>query len=911
MPILRPSSVIPLRVPRNAEERRIVDDTSEKAPWKKWGTYVSERSWGTVREDYSASGDAWNYLPHDLARSKAYRWGEDGMAGWCDAAQLLCFAPAFWNGADPILKERAFGLNGHEGNHGEDVKEYYFYLENTPTHSYAKYLYKYPQRTFPYDDLVRENAARQGNPASFEYELLDTGIFAENRYFDIFVEYAKASPETVVIRIRAINRGPDAATLHLLPTIWFRDTWSWKESGAVPNCHPSISLSKNAEHGGVLLAKHRDLHPMCLHFPPANEILFTDNATNYGRVYGKPQLHAFCKDAFHEYLIHGRGEAVNPAQTGTKAAPVYVQQIASGAEHAWTFVLSGDDENRATDFSADNVVAQRRTECDAFYNTIHPNRATAEEKRLQTLALSGMFWNKQFYFFDVQQWIDGNDPPTEKPCSVRKSCRRVIRNSHWRALNADFVMLMPDKWEYPWFAAWDLSFHAMTVALADPDLAKEQILLLVSEALLHPNGHLPAYEWEFSDANPPVHAWAAWHIYKSGQRHYGIKDRDFLERVFHKLLVNFTWWVNRKDSNDNNIFEGGFLGLDNISLFDRSVPVPGGGLIEQSDGTAWMGLFSLYMMRIAFELALQDPVYEDLATKFFAHFMVMADAVNHTASDDDPDASLGLWDEQDGFYYDQLRLPDGRTVPLRVRSLVGLLPMVASSILYQEDIDQLPMFKARYEWFINNRPAMARSILTARELGGQRKHLLSIVGQKRFRKILRRLLDTNEFLAPFGLRSLSKIHEKQPYVVEINGQRIQIGYEPAEALSRLKGGNSNWRGPIWFPTTILLLDTLAVFDAFIEDAIKFPFPANNGIAMSSGQIARDIGQRMINLFIRDPATGLIPCYGGVETLQHDPHWRDHLLFFEYFHGDNGAGLGAAHQTGWTGLIANLIERKYR
>ena len=898
MPMLRPYDRVPLYIPKCEEQKRLIEESKGRAPWKKWGTYMAERCWGAVREDYSANGDAWNYLPHDHARSAAYRWGEDGMAGWCDDNQWLCFAPAFWNGNDPILKERAFGLNGSEGNHGEDVKEYYFYIDNTPTHSYARYLYKYPQARFPYEKLVSENGARRADAGSFEYELLDAGAFDQDRYFDIFVEYAKSSPETTVIRVSAFNRGPDAATLTFLPTLWFRDIWSY------PTLGPKQPIPKlSVRDANLLQAEHPLLGNRRLILAKGfSDILFTENATNAQRLYGKQNATPFTKDAFHSFVCDGKHEAVNPARTGTKAAALYSQEIAAGANYSWTLILT--DEDLPADFPADAVLTARKTECDAFYETVHPPKATPEERKIQRQSLSGLLWNKQYYYFDAERWMKGDDRAVTGPTPNRQP----TRNQRWHDLNADFVMSMPDSWEYPWFASWDLALQCVSMAMVDPDFAKEQLLLLTSEAFLHHNGQLPAYEWEFSDANPPVQAWAALKIYQSGRRHFGIRDRDFLERIFQKLLLNFGWWVNQKDNNENNIFEGGFLGLDNVSVFDRSEPLPGGGYIEQSDGTAWMGLFSLTMMRIAFQLALEDPVYEDLATKFFEHFMVLANAINKT---DGEDEALGLWNEEDGFYYDQLRRPGGLTQPLRVRSLVWLLPMIASEILFQEDLEKLPMFKARYEWFLKNRPDLAGSILTSTGKGGRRRHLLSIVGQKRLRRILQRLLDENEFLSPYGLRSLSKIHATQPFVLHANGTERCICYEPAESLTKLKGGNSNWRGPIWFPTNCLILDTLTTFDKFIGDAIKFPFPAHDGVAMSCDQIARELGERMIHLFVPDPESGRRACYGGVEKLQSDPYWRDYILFFEYFHADNGAGLGAMHQTGWTSFVANVIDRKYR
>ena len=902
MPYLRPTDVVPQRFATSVEDQRIIADADRKAPWKRWGTYVSARQWGTVREDYSENGDAWNFIPHDHARSRAYRWGEDGIFGWCDETQYICFAPAFWNGADPILKERFFGLTNSEGNHGEDVKEYYFYVDNTPTHSYAQALYKYPQRAYPYEELVRVNRERQSDPASLEYELLDTGIFNDNRYFDIFVEYAKHAPDTTVIRIRAINRGPEAAPLHVLPTIWLRDFWTWQMVTVMPR----ISIHEERGQSVVLKIEHSRIGTYYFHAPKPAALLFTENATNAPRLFGKPgNSDPYYKDAFQEYVVGGKHDAVNPGLSGTKAAPYYAETIAAGAERSWEFVLSNEILPEGFDCSA--VISSRREECDAFYRTVCAPQATPEERRIQRQAFSGMLWNKQFYFFDIRRWTRGDPPGTE---SGREQPRHnsATRNRKWQDLNMRAVMTVPDNWEYPWFAAWDLCFHCVTYAIIDPDFAKEQLLLLTSEALIHRNGQIPAYEWEFSDANPPVVAWAAWKVYRVGQRYFGIADRDFLERMFQKLLLNFGWWVNRQDRNDSNIFEGGFLGLDNVSIFDRSEQLPGGGVLEQSDGTAWMGVFALNMMRIAFELALDDPVYEDMATKFFEHFMELADAINRSCCTT-TGALTGLWDEQDEFYYDQLRYPDGRVTPLRVRSLVGLLPMIASEIIDHRDLEQLPSFKMRYEWFIKNRAILARNILTTYDHGGKRRILLSIVGEKRLRKVLRKLLDETEFLSPYGLRSLSKFHQDHPYELPIDGASRGICYEPAEARVKVKGGNSNWRGPIWFPTSCMILDALQVYDRFIGDAIRFQHPTNTGTPLSCGEIAHDLAARMVSVFLPGP-DGKRPCYGGTEMLQADPHWKDYLLFFEYFHGDNGAGLGAMHQTGWTGLVANVINHKY-
>jgi hypothetical protein len=834
------------------EHRRLQEAYSGVVqPWRKWGPYVSDRSWGTVREDYSPYGTAWDYLTHDMARSKAYRWGEDGIAGICDRYQILVFALAFWNGRDPILKERLFGLTSNEGNHGEDVKEYYFYLDSTPTHSYMKMLYKYPQKEFPYGRLVDENRRRGGG--GFEFELLDTGVFDDDRYFDVFVEYAKASPEDICIRIEICNRGPDEAEIHVLPHLWFRNTWgrSGHEpaiTAASPQCLRADDST--AETPKNLHAEYR-LGPRYLHGPGGAQVLFTNNETGQ-------------KDAFHRHLVNG--EALQ-ADAGTKACLVY--KLNGSA--VLRLRLSPDAGARLDE--VDQVIAARKQEADAFYDQVHPPGANPEEREIQRQALAGLLWSKQIYLFDVNRWLEGDDPSHPPPES-----RKQIRNTRWRHLNSMRILSMPDKWEYPWFAAWDLAFHCLSMALVDPGFAKDNLWFLLFEQFQHINGQIPAYEWEFSDLNPPVHAWACWRVYEIE----GACDREFLEKCFHKLLINFAWWVNKVDSQGNNVFEGGFLGLDNITVVDRSEKLPGGAILEQSDGTGWMGFFCLYMMRIALELAKQNKAYEGLATKFFEHYVYIGAAMKKMGGRD-----YQLWDEQDGFFYDILRYPNGEFHKFRVRSLVGLIPMFAIEVLRDEELKQHPEFLTNVDWFIRNRPELVGNACYRTESA----HVLSIVDQHQFGRILERLWNPDEFLSEFGIRSLSKYHRERPFSFGAS----QVRYEPAEESIKLKGGNSNWRGPIWFPTTYLIIESLMKFGEALGSDGATP-----------RRMAEEIAGRLIGIFKRD-GQGRRPVFGGAEKFQTDPHWRDCLLFYEHFHGDNGAGLGASHQTGWTSLVANLID----
>ncbi len=873
------------------EEQRLEESRDRKAHWKRWGPYLSERQWGTVREDYSAYGTAWEYLPHDHARSRTYRWGEDGIGGISDRHQLICFALALWNGRDPILKERLFGLTGSEGNHGEDVKEYYFYLDSTPTHSYMKMLYKYPQAEFPYRRLLDENRRRSKHEP--EFELLDTGVFDDNRYFDVFVEYAKATSEDILIRITAHNRGPQAAELHLLPTIWFRNTWSWGRDDYRPK------LSRASEKGSAVVEiEHKTYGKRWLACEGAPELLFTENETNFKRIFGGENRTPYVKDSINDYLVHGAREAVNPAQTGTKAAADYGVKIAPGASVTLRLRLT----NQAPAGAAfgppyDSIFAERIAEADEFYAKRSGRCGNDEACSIQRQAFAGMLWSKQFYQLDVRAWLEG-DPACPPPPPERKHGR----NSEWMHLyNADIIS-MPDKWEYPWYAAWDLAFHCISLALVDPDFAKEQLILLLREWYMHPNGQVPAYEWAFGDVNPPVHAWAAWRVYKIEKRIRGKGDRAFLERVFHKLLLNFTWWVNRKDADGRNIFQGGFLGLDNIGVFDRSAPLPTGGYIEQSDGTSWMAMYTLNLLAMAMELAGEDPAYEDVASKFWEHFVYIAHAMSHRGHD-----SMGLWDEADGFFYDVLRLPDGNHYPMKIRSMVGLIPLFAVQTLEPELLERLPDFKRRLEWFVDNRPDLTANVACMRTRGNKERRLLSIAGQDQLRSMLRYMLDEREFLSPYGIRALSQVHRNHPYALSVNGNVHRVDYEPAESSTGLFGGNSNWRGPIWFPVNFLLIESLQKFHHYYGADFKVEFPTGSGQMMTLWEVAGELSRRLTRIFLRG-ADGRRPVYGGLEKFQNDPHWRDYIQFHEYFHGDNGAGVGASHQTGWTGLVAKLIEQ---
>jgi mannosylglycerate hydrolase MGH1-like protein/glycosyl hydrolase family 63 len=875
-----------------AEERRLEESRARRVNWKRWGPYLSERAWGTVREDYSAGGTAWEYFSHDQARSRAYRWNEDGIAGISDRHQSICFAVALWNEQDPILKERLFGLTGNEGNHGEDVKEYYFYLDSTPTHSYMKFLYKYPQRAFPYSQLVDENRRRSRQDP--EFELADSGVFADNRYFDVFVEYAKGSCNDILIRITAINRGDVAAPLRLLPTVWFRNTWSWGRDDQRPE------LQRPQGSRAAIAIDHQRTGPYTLHFDGAPELLFTENETNSQRLFGIDSASPFVKDAFNEYIVNGITTAVNPAQRGTKAAGHYAALIGPGQSLTVRLRLTDgtiiDDVNGVGGDFAD-VFSRRQREADEFYTTVIPESLSDDAKSVMRQAFAGMMWSKQFYHYVVRDWLSG-DPGQPAP----PEGHRDGRNGQWPHLyNAD-VISMPDKWEYPWYAAWDLAFHCVPLALVDSEFAKEQLILLLREWYMHPNGQLPAYEWAFGDVNPPVHAWAAWRVYKIEERRRGSGDRQFLERVFQKLLINFTWWVNRKDAEGMNVFQGGFLGLDNIGVFDRSAALPTGGHLEQSDGTSWMGMYTLNMLAIAMELAREDSTYEDVASKFWEHFLYIAAAMNNLGQD-----GISLWNEEDGFYYDVLHAGNGDHFPLKVRSMVGLIPLFAVETLEPDVLDKLPGFKRRLEWFIDNRPDLIANAACMRTRGTEERRLLSIVTRERLRRVLQVMLDENEFLSPYGIRALSRAHRNRPYTLDVSGQRHQVSYEPGESTTGLFGGNSNWRGPIWFPVNFLLVESLQRFHHYLGDAFTVECPTGSGQWMNLSEVAAELSRRLARPFLRG-TDGTRPVHGMHEQFQSDPHWRDLVLFYEYFHGDNGRGVGASHQTGWTGLVAKLLQQ---
>jgi hypothetical protein len=876
-----------------AEEKRLEESRNRKAHWKRWGPYVSDRAWGTVREDYSATGEAWDYLPHDHARSRAYRWNEDGLAGICDRHQYVCFGLALWNEKDPILKERLFGLTGAEGNHGEDVKEYYFHLDSTPTHSYMKFLYKYPQRAFPYAQLVEENRRRSKEEP--EFELLDTGAFDGNRYFDVVVEYAKASPEDILIRITAHNRGPEPAPIHLLPTIWFRNTWSWDHNAKKPVAAKSNSNRKCS----TIALDHQELGRLWLYSQDGAELLFTENETNTQRLYGYPGPE-YAKDGINDYVVGGETNAVNPAQTGTKAAARYSATIPSGQTFQIELRLTKDEwppQKNPLESDFDRIFAQRIREADEFYASIAPDSLSADGRNVLRQAFAGLLWSKQFYHYVQREWLAGDPAQPAPPDS-----RRFGRNSDWPHIyNAD-VISMPDKWEYPWYAAWDLAFHCVPLALVDPDFAKEQLVLFLREWYMHPNGQLPAYEWALGDVNPPVHAWAAWRVYKIEKKSCGKGDRAFLERVFQKLLLNFTWWVNRKDAEGMNVFQGGFLGLDNIGVFDRSAPLPTGGHIEQSDGTAWMAMYTLNMLAIALELASENPVYEDVASKFWEHFLYIARAMSHRGESGD-----SMWNEQDGFFYDVLHLPDGQRTPMKVRSLVGLVPLFAVQTLEPELLDRLPGFKRRLEWFVENRPDLTENAACMKTRGMRERRLLSIVDEHKLRSVLRYLLDESEFLSPYGIRALSRFHHDNPYVLHVNGMEHRVDYQPAESKSGLFGGNSNWRGPIWFPMNFLLVEALQKFHHYHGDELKVEFPTGSGNMLTLADVAAEISRRLNRIFLRGEDARR-PVAGSLEPFQSDPYWRDLILFHEYFQGDTGVGVGANHQTGWTALVAKLLTQ---
>jgi len=887
---------------KTAEHQRLIEHRQRSANWKEWGPYLSERAWGTVREDYSPDGSAWEYFPHDHARSRAYRWGEDGIAGISDRFQFICFALAFWNGSDPILKERMFGLTGSQGNHGEDVKEYYFYLDSTPTHSYMKMLYKYPQARFPYDDLVAENGRRGFR--DFEYELADTGAFEESRYFDIVIEYAKADQEDILASITVANRGPETASIWVLPTVWFRNTWSWGyPDGPMGQVSEKPKLFKAEGSKGVSTAQiqHSAAGPYHFYADEAPSILFTDNETNTSRLYGSPNGNPYVKDAFHRYLVEGDQDAVNPGGVGTKAAAVYREEIPAGGERVFRLRLSNPPlEAPFKDF--DEVLATRANEANEFYAAVQRPDLSDEQKQIQRQALAGMLWTKQFYYYNVEQWINGDPamPPVPED-------RHSVRNQGWEHLNNFDIISMPDKWEYPWYAAWDLAFHCIPLALVDADFAKRQLNLMAREWYMHPNGQLPAYEWQFGDVNPPVHAWAAWRVCKIDAKQSGTADRRFLESIFHKLLLNFTWWVNKKDEEGKNVFQGGFLGLDNISVFDRSKPLPTGGHLDQSDGTAWMGFYCLEMLKIALELATENPVYQDTASKFFEHFLRIAGAMTGLHR-----RGISLWDDQDGFFYDVLHLPDDKVIPLKVRSLVGLMPLLAVETLEPDLLEGLPAFRRRLNWFFKNREYLRDdgNVACVKAPGDHSRRLLSIVNRDRLVRVLERMLDEQEFLSDHGIRSLSKYHKDHPYTLHVNGEEHAISYQPAESESGLFGGNSNWRGPVWFPINYLLIEALQKFHHYFGDTLKVEYPTGSGNESTLGDVATDLSRRLIRLFRRNDGDER-PIYVGQRMFRDDPNWSDLIQYFEYFHGDNGAGLGASHQTGWTGVVAKLIQQSGR
>jgi hypothetical protein len=869
------------------EELRLEETRNKQAHWQRWGPYVSERAWGTVREDYSPYGNAWEYLPHDHARSRAYRWNEDGIAGICDRHQYLCFALALWNGRDPVLKERLFGLTGNEGNHGEDVKECYYYLDSTPTHSYMKYLYKYPQAAFPYSQLVEENKRRDKH--SPEFELMDTGVFAESRYFDVAVEYAKSAPEDILVRITVTNQGPERADIQLLPTLWFRNTWSWDGT-----CEVRPTMWHD---GGAIELEHGELDRRYLQCEGEPEFLFTENQSNNERLFGVANASPYVKDGINEYVVNGRADAVNPAQSGTKAAAQYRLSLAAGESQTVRLRLSQAIQKKPFGVMFDRIFSDRIREADEFYAAVIPADLTADARHVMRQALAGMLWSKQFYHYVVRDWLKG-DPASPQPPSERLQGR----NHEWSHLyNAD-VISMPDKWEYPWYAAWDLAFHCVPLALVDPEFAKQQLVLMTREWYMHPNGQLPAYEWAFGDVNPPVHAWAAWRVYKIDKKRRGVGDREFLARVFQKLLLNFTWWVNRKDSQGRNVFQGGFLGLDNIGVFDRSAPLPTGGYIEQADGTGWMAMYCLNLLAIAMELAQEDPVYEDVASKFWEHFLYIARAINLLGEEGD-----GLWDKEDGFFYDVLRLPDGNHLPLKVRSMVGLIPLFAVETLEPALCEKLQGFKRRLDWFIEHRQDLTNNVACMRSPGEGERRLLSIVGGEQLRSILKVMLDEREFLSPYGIRAISRNHHENPYVFHANGSEYRVDYEPGESSTGLFGGNSNWRGPIWFPVNFLLIESLQKFHHYLGDGFKVECPTGSGHMMTLWDVAAELSRRMTRIFLKDP-DGRRPVHGGNHLYQNDPNWRDLVLFYEYFHGDNGSGVGASHQTGWTGIVAKLMQQ---
>ena len=879
-------SAVPFTYVEVTEQKRLNIAREQGVPWKKWGPYLSERQWGTVREDYSKDGNAWDYFSHDQSRSRAYHWGEDGLAGISDDKQQLCFALALWNGRDPILKERLFGLTNSEGNHGEDVKEYYFYLDSTPTHSYMKYLYKYPQREFPYSDLVETNKRRSRE--DMEYELLDTGIFDDDRYFDVFVEYAKADPEDLRVKISVHNRGPESAQIHVIPTLWFRNVWSWGDDD------PKGTLRQSD--GQSIGAVHPHLGEFTLQCEGAAELLFTENESNASRLWGQPNPSPFVKDAFHEYVISGKRDAVNPAKTGSKAAAHYVLDVPAGGSRVVRLRLSPKPEADAF-AKFDEVFAARLADADEFYERITPKNLSEDERRVHRQALAGMLWSKQFYYFDLDKWLDEHDA---HPLMGTGEC--TARNSEWyHMFNAD-VISMPDKWEYPWYAAWDLAFHTIALSVVDFDFAKDQLLLMLKDLYSHPNGQIPAYEWNFSDVNPPVHAWATLFLYRI-ETELGRADIRFLERSFQGLMLNFNWWVNRKDPDGRNVFAGGFLGLDNIGVFDRSAPLPTGGHLDQADGTAWMAFYCLCMREIAVILTEHDPVYEEVSFRFLEHWAWITYAMDRIGENRDE-----MWDTQEGFFYDLLHFPNGDAQRLKIRSMVGLLPLCAATVFEPGTLTSHPRIIALVELFRKRHPEVIKQIApdSASFIGYAERRLATVCNKQKLERILGYMLDEDEFLSPYGLRSLSKYHRDHPFVLHFGGQEFKVEYLPAESNTGMFGGNSNWRGPIWLPVNALIIRGLMNMYPFYGDDFKVECPTGSGNYMTLFEVAKEIGRRIASIFLRD-ANGNRPVYGGAKKFQDDPHWRDYILFYEYFHGDNGAGLGASHQTGWTGLVARSLD----
>ncbi|MCC7307547.1 MAG: glucosidase [Acidobacteria bacterium] len=878
----------------NAEEKRLRESNERTKHWKRWGPYLSERAWGTVREDYSPDGSAWDYFPHDHARSRAYRWNEDGIAGISDRHQKICFSVALWNGKDPILKERLFGLTGSEGNHGEDVKELYYYLDSTPTHSYMKMLYKYPQTEFPYTQLIDEN--RNRTKTTDEFELIDTAIFDDDKYFDVLVEYAKADVEDILIKITVANRGDEPAQLNVLPTIWFRNTWSWNALAA--------GCGMRSAGQSVIELECPQYGKRWLHADGSPELLFTENETNNAKLFGGENRTPFVKDGINDYIVHGIRDSVNPDHLGTKAAVNYKLSVPAKSQISVRLRLSDKElsrKNAKTSSTAfnnfDEIFQNRISEANEFYADIIPANLSDDAKSVQRQAFAGMLWSKQFYHYVVKDWLEGDDGLPKPPAT-----RVLGRNNEWRHLHNADIISMPDKWEYPWYAAWDLAFHCIPLALVDSSFAKEQLLLMLREWYMHPNGQIPAYEWAYGDVNPPVHAWAAMRVYQIEKKRIGAGDRKFLARIFQKLMLNFTWWVNRKDSEGVNVFEGGFLGLDNIGVFDRSRPLPTGGKLAQSDGTSWMAMYCLNMLAIALELATEDDTYEDVASKFWEHFLHISGAMNNLGSE-----GISLWDDEDGFYYDVLHLHGEGNKPLKVRSMVGLIPLFAVGTIEPEALDALPAFKRRLQWFIDNRPDLTANVSCMRTPGMGDRRLLAVAYRERLEKVLKIMLDENEFLSPYGFRAVSRYHKVNPYILNVNGYEHRVDYEPGESSSGLFGGNSNWRGPIWFPVNYLLIESLQKFHHYYGDDLKVECPTGSGNLMNLWEVSQELSRRLSHIFLRN-GDGMRPVFGGNEKFQTDEHFRDHVLFYEYFHGDDGSGVGASHQTGWTGLVAKLLQQ---